>query len=103
LARPKLTRLLNRYCVIYCDSDALDRVSKAWVPSDWNNVKLWNKEANINNYITNSLDSTWDPAKTLRMSIIDKYGTDLQLLIPGELVPASGGMKSQGSVLRAGE
>jgi hypothetical protein len=65
------------------------------VPEDWNGVDLWWQDKNpehIPDYITTSLDSTWDPTKTLLMAIIDGHEPKVQLLIPPALVAASGGM-----------
>jgi len=79
------------YCVILADSDALDRVSKAWVPENYGGYRLWNRIEDIDSYIQNVLNWTWDPAKTLRMSIIDGDPEQLQLLIPPGLLSSNGG------------
>lgn len=77
------------FCVILADSDAVDRVSKAWVPASYEGVDLWYQPAAIDEYIK-KLESSWDPAKTLRLSKIS--GTELlQLLIPPGLLNSNGG------------
>jgi len=77
--------------VIFADSDALNRVSKAWVPKTYEGNDLWWDETKIDLYIK-KLESSWDPAKTLRMSIIDGKGwNDVQLLIPPGLLNDKGG------------
>jgi hypothetical protein len=49
------------------DSDALDRVSKAWIPESFSGQKLWDTgDENIGNYIRAVLEDSWDPSKTLR-------------------------------------
>lgn len=68
----------------------MNRVSKAWVPKNDennNNEELWyGDEERLNNYIKR-LESSWDPKKTIRLSIIDGYDAeDLQLLITPDLV-----------------
>ncbi|KAI1115299.1 hypothetical protein F5Y14DRAFT_132161 [Nemania sp. NC0429] len=86
------------YCVISADKDAMNRVSKAWVPkNDQNNdnEELWyGDETRLDNYIKR-LEDSWDPKKTIRLSIIDGYDAeDLQLLITPDLVSdASLGLK----------
>jgi len=79
------------YCVILANSDALDRVSKAWVPETYSGVKLWFHAEDIDSYVQNDLDWTWDPAKTLRMAIMDGAPDVLQLLIPPALLNSNGG------------
>ncbi|KAI9811700.1 MAG: hypothetical protein M1826_003111 [Phylliscum demangeonii] len=72
------------------DSDAIDRVSKAWVP-EYDGEKLWFNPAKVDSYIL-KLDSLWNPAKTLRMSIIAGGEHDiLQMLIPPGLLNSKGG------------
>ncbi|KAI9812547.1 MAG: hypothetical protein M1826_002797 [Phylliscum demangeonii] len=81
----------NWFCVIFANPDAIDRVSKAWVPKSYDGEELWFKADKIDSYIK-KLESSWDPAKTLRMSIIE--GTehdDLQMLIPPGLLNSNGG------------
>lgn len=79
-----------RYCVISADKDAMNRVAKAWVPKNDknnNNEELWyGDEGRLNDYIRR-LEGSWDPNKTIRLSIIDGYDAeDLQLLITPDLV-----------------
>ncbi|KAF5343813.1 hypothetical protein D9758_016201 [Tetrapyrgos nigripes] len=78
-------------CVIQADADALDRVPKAWIPAEFNGEKLWNDHNLIDKYIR-GLDSSWDPAKTLRMSIVDGFELDQMLIPPGLLNSNKGGM-----------
>ncbi|KAI1202085.1 hypothetical protein F5X97DRAFT_345972 [Nemania serpens] len=82
-------------CVVTMDSDALDRVSKAWVPEYFGDLKLWNVDDNdktISDYIRGTLENSWDPTKTLRMSIIDGLGyDDVQMVIPPALLNSNGG------------
>lgn len=82
----------RRFCVILADSDAVDRVSKAWVPKQYNDKELWFKsDAVIDAYIKD-LEGSWDPSKTIRMSIIDgKRWNDVQLVIPPALLNSNGG------------
>ena len=64
----------------------MNRVSKAWVPHSSDGEELWYDSARIDNYIKR-LEDSWDPAKTIRLAIIDGYDPeDLQLLIPPALV-----------------
>lgn len=85
-------RLANtfRHCVILADSDALDRVSKAWVPNTYKGNQLWDKNDNVDQYIK-SLGGDWDPKKTLRMSKISGSEDKLQLVIPPGLMNSNGG------------
>lgn len=78
------------YCVILADEDAVDRVSKAWVPKSFGGVELWFKNSAVDEYIK-KLDSSWDPAKTLRMSRIDGNEDVLQMVIPPGLLNSNGG------------
>lgn len=84
--------MIRRYCVILADSDALDRVSKAWVPKQYEGTDLWFKsDETIDNYIK-QLENSWDPARTLRMSIIDGLGyDDVQMVIPSGLLNSNNG------------
>lgn len=64
------------------------------MPKKFYGKELWFKsDAMIDDYIK-ELESSWDPAKTLRMSIIDgKSQNDVQLVIPPSLLNSnSGGM-----------
>lgn len=81
-----------RFCVITAEKGALERVSKAWVPKFDGETELWFKADDVvNNYIER-LESSWDPAKTLRMSIIDGRGwNDVQMVIPPGLLNSNGG------------
>ncbi|KAF9535254.1 hypothetical protein CPB83DRAFT_841469 [Crepidotus variabilis] len=46
----------------------------------------------VDDYIVNHLESTWDPKKTLRMSIINgKQWGNVQLVIPPGLLNSKGG------------
>ncbi|KAI1266134.1 hypothetical protein F5Y18DRAFT_435086 [Xylariaceae sp. FL1019] len=80
-------------CVITMDSDALDRVSKAWVPETFGGQTLWYQgDELIGNYIQGVIDDSWDPARTLRMSIISGLGyDDVQMVIPPALLNSNGG------------
>jgi len=76
--------------VILADSDALDRVSKAWVPETYAGTKLWYNDDQIDKYIT-FLEDSWDPAKTIRLSLLSGIGyDDVQLLIPPGLLNING-------------
>ncbi|KAK5656576.1 hypothetical protein OQA88_4555 [Cercophora sp. LCS_1] len=79
------------YCVILADSDALDRVSKVWVPETYSGNQLWYRNDAIDSYIQNDINQTWDPAKTLRMSIMSGGPKELQLVIPPGLLNGNGG------------
>ncbi|KAI1811889.1 hypothetical protein GGS20DRAFT_592436 [Poronia punctata] len=81
------------YCVINADKDAMNRVSKAWVPKFDGDEELWyGDETRLDNYIKR-LEGSWDPKKTIRLSIIDGYDyEDLQLLITPDLVSDSGSL-----------
>lgn len=74
------------------DSTALNGLNKAWVPEKHNGDVLWYATDNvIDSYITDLVD-TWDPAQTLRLSIISGKGlTDVQMLIPPGLLNQNGG------------
>ncbi|KAI3324342.1 hypothetical protein HD806DRAFT_65927 [Xylariaceae sp. AK1471] len=80
-------------CVITMDSDSLNRVSKAWIPESFGGQKLWDtSDDNIGKYIRAVLDDSWDPAKTLRLSIINGFAyNDVQMLIPPALLNSNGG------------
>ena len=84
--------MICRFCVILADSEAVSRVSKAWVPKEHDDEELWFKgDARIDKYIKH-LESSWKPAKTLRMSIIDgKDYDDVQMVIPPGLLNSNGG------------
>lgn len=84
--------MIYRFCVILANSNANDCVSKAWVPKKYHGKELWFKsDAIIDNYIK-ELESSWNPAKTLRMSIIyGKSWDDVQLIIPPGLLNSNGG------------
>lgn len=84
--------MVYRYCLIQADRAAIDRVSKAWVPQFYNGKRLWYDSAAIDAYIK-KLEGSWDPAKTLRLSILDG-GTgydDVQLSIPFALLNSNRG------------
>lgn len=80
------------YCVILADSAALTRVSKVWVPETFLGTKLWYKNDAIDDYIK-GFEDNWNPAKTLRMSIIDggENDDDVQLVIPPGLMNSNKG------------
>lgn len=84
--------MLRRYCVILADADAISRVPKAWVPEVYDGEQLWFKSDQVvDNYIK-KLDSSWDPARTLRMSIMAGEGEDVvQMVIPPALLNSNGG------------
>lgn len=84
--------MIHRFYVILANSDAINRVSKAWVPKKYHGKELWFKsDAIIDDYIK-ELESSWNPAKTLRMSIIyGKSRDDVQLIIPPGLLNSNGG------------
>lgn len=79
--------------MILADSNALDRISKTWVPKMFLSNELWFSSTRIDAYVTGWLNSSWDPKKTLRMSIM--FGgdgdDDVQLLIPSTLLNSNGG------------
>jgi Family of unknown function (DUF5910) len=81
--------MLCRYCIIYAESDKLNAISKAWVPKTYGGTELWWKPAAIDTYIK-TLDSSWVPTTTLRMSIIDG-STGEQMVIPPALIGTNGG------------
>lgn len=60
--------ILCRTCLITCDSDALNKVPKAWIPDAYGSQKLWwqKDDTAISNYIKGPVDSTWDPTKIFR-------------------------------------
>ncbi|RYP68346.1 hypothetical protein DL771_006732 [Monosporascus sp. 5C6A] len=70
------------YCVLAAEDGPFQSLPKAWIPPS-----MWFKtEEELSSYIT-SLDSSWDPTKTLRMATI--YGQDeedYQMVIPPALV-----------------
>ncbi|PGH17863.1 hypothetical protein AJ80_04686 [Polytolypa hystricis UAMH7299] len=79
------------YCVILADAGAIKRVAKAWVPERSGGTQLWSNNDAIDKYIKD-LESSWNPATTLRMSIISGLGwDDLQLVIPPKLLNSNGG------------
>ncbi|KAI9826030.1 MAG: hypothetical protein M1826_006828 [Phylliscum demangeonii] len=83
--------MIRRFCVILADLDAMSRVSKAWVPEEYDGEQLWWNSDRIDVYIK-KLESSWDPAKTLRMSIIAGLGHDMvQMLIPPGLLNSNNG------------
>lgn len=77
------------------DSDALNRVSKVWIPQyDESGNRLWGGSAGqlaaMENYIKDQ-DGDWSRDTSLLMAIID--GSDkLQLLIPEPQLGGSGGL-----------
>lgn len=78
-------------CVIFADEDAIERVSKAWIPRvDGDDKELWFRPDRIDKYIKD-LEDSWDPAKTLRFSRIDGLGDKVQMLIPHGLLNSRGG------------
>ncbi|KFY19741.1 hypothetical protein V491_04246 [Pseudogymnoascus sp. VKM F-3775] len=80
------------FCVILADSAAIDRVSKAWVPKQYDGSELWFKSDTVIDGYIKQLESSWDPAATLRMSIIDGKGyDDVQMVIPPGLLNSNGG------------
>lgn len=84
--------VIHRLCLILADAAAIQRVSKAWVPKTYNGKKLWFKsDAVIDAYIKD-LESSWDPSKTIRLSIIDGKGwDDVQMVIPPALLNSNKG------------
>ncbi|RYP08434.1 hypothetical protein DL765_008789 [Monosporascus sp. GIB2] len=70
------------YCVLTANEVAFQRLGKAWIPPS-----LWFKsEEELSSHITN-LESSWDPAKTLRMaSIAGQDPEDYQMVITPALV-----------------
>ncbi|PGH18294.1 hypothetical protein AJ79_00633 [Helicocarpus griseus UAMH5409] len=91
-----------RHCVIRADKNAMNRVSKAWVP-EYHQRKfflgifkskkkhLWGQgEKQIEGYIKN-LEGSWDPKKTLRMSWVDYGNGKVHLAIPPGLLNGNGG------------
>ncbi|KAM7184766.1 hypothetical protein V8F33_012812 [Rhypophila sp. PSN 637] len=89
---------LSWYCVILADSDALDRVSKVWVPQTYGGSTLWYHSDDVDSYIQTDINFTWNPAKTLRMSIVDGNPDQLQLVIPPGLLNSNGG--AMGNIAR---
>ena len=84
--------MICRSCVILADSEAIDRVSKAWVPKKYDDEELWFKGDDVIDRYIKKLVGSWDPAKTLRMSIIDGRGRDdVQMVIPPGLLNSNGG------------
>ncbi len=68
-------------------------MSKAWVPRRYKDKDLWYKpDAVIDDYIKD-LESSWNPKKTLRMSIIQgtRDPVKLQMVIPPALLNSAGG------------
>lgn len=62
-------------------------MAKAWVPRT-----QWFKKGDVIDAYIKSLDASWDPAKTLRMSIIDgSVEKKLQMVIPPALLNSNGG------------
>lgn len=82
--------MIRRMCVILADRDAISRVSKAWVPEHYDNEKLWYKSDAIDKYIK-KLESSWDPAKTLRLGMVQGKEDNVQMLIPPGLLNSNGG------------
>ncbi|KAI5925880.1 hypothetical protein F4810DRAFT_611534 [Camillea tinctor] len=80
------------YCIITADSAALDAVHKAWIPQKSGTTKLWFGNDDVINAYIKGLDASWDPEKTLRLSIIAgmKNGA-LEMLIPPKLLNDQGG------------
>lgn len=87
------TYITYRNCAIWADSDALNRVTKAWIPEMWGSQKLWYASEDVLGVWIRYLNNSWDSAKTLRMSIISGKGyDDVQLLIPPGLLGGAGSM-----------
>jgi len=87
-----------RFCVIYIDSDALERVAKVWVPHHTDREpipkfsRLWYTIGKqIPNYI-HTFGNDWTPEKCLLMSWIDDKSGRVQLLIPPALIAPSGAL-----------
>ncbi|KAI1397313.1 hypothetical protein F4819DRAFT_503496 [Hypoxylon fuscum] len=78
------------YCTIYADPNQLNKVSKAWVPEQYNGKTLWYDNDAVNDYIK-ELESSWDPARTLRLSKVSGREDILQLAIPFNLLNQNGG------------
>lgn len=88
----RFSDIILRFCVILADSKALDRVSKAWIPESYEGTRLWDKLDKIDEYIK-TLEGSWNPAKTLRLSRIAGREDWLQMVIPpGLMNPNGGGM-----------
>lgn len=81
----------SQFCEVWADSTAWNRVAKAWVPQTYEGKQLWQKSAAIDNYITNDLNDSWDPATTIRLSIIDGLPNQLQMLVTTNLLNQNGG------------
>ncbi|RYO78192.1 hypothetical protein DL766_008937 [Monosporascus sp. MC13-8B] len=71
------------YCVLTAEDGPFQRLGKAWIPPS-----MWFKsEEELSSHIT-GLESSWDPAKTLRMATIaGQDEEDYQMVIPPALVP----------------
>lgn len=87
------TYRICRVCVIYVDTRRLNDVSKVWIEID-NPVtgkEMWWDEDQIKTFIK-AFPWKWNPERSLRMAWIDGIKDLLQLLIPPELVAASGSL-----------
>ena len=83
--------MIRRFCVILADSAAISRVSKAWVPKQYDGLELWFKSDTIIDGYIKQLERSWNPAETLRKSIIDGKGyNDVQMVIPPGLLNSNG-------------
>ena len=84
--------MIHRFCVIFANADAIETVSKAWVPEKYEGKELlFKSDAIINAYI-GGLESSWNPSKTIRMSIIAGKGwNDTQLIILPALLNSNKG------------
>ncbi|EON68403.1 hypothetical protein W97_07727 [Coniosporium apollinis CBS 100218] len=84
--------LSAQYCVTLADSNAINRVSKAWVPKEYDREQLWFSRDEVFDNNIKKLESLWNPAKTLRTSIIEgKELNNVQLMIPPGLLNSNGG------------
>ncbi|KAJ5808580.1 hypothetical protein N7474_009849 [Penicillium riverlandense] len=91
----------NRYCAISADPNAWNAIAKAWIPEigpDGN--RLWGDDTHLFAQKKYLESLGLDPAKTIRMSLIDTRRDKfepldkldkLQMVIPNELTNANGG------------
>ncbi|PHH59590.1 hypothetical protein CDD81_2828 [Ophiocordyceps australis] len=77
------------HCVVTANEEAFNKVPKASLSDDG---LLDSSDEDIAQEIK-QLDSSWDPAKTIKISHIPKYwdGTVLQMLLPNSLLNSQGG------------
>ncbi|KAM3499260.1 hypothetical protein MY11210_009624 [Beauveria gryllotalpidicola] len=77
----------SKNCAILASSEAFDKVPKAWIPRpSWWPTPF---KARVDDYIKTL---ALNPAKTIRMSVVDIAGKEtLQMLIPNGLLNSNGG------------